>query len=94
MRFEKQIKSLPSSQKIFHSAYTQYTQNNPISPKKGPKKIFFLQNLNIYAQQTTKKYKFQNQSPKNSHACVPLRQKTISRYCPFKHLKHGYKKQP
>ncbi len=42
-------KFTPSSQKIFHSAYTQYTQNNPISPKKGPTKNFFKQNLNIYA---------------------------------------------
>ncbi len=33
----------------FHSAYTQYTQNNPISPNKGPTKNFFKQNLNIYA---------------------------------------------
>ncbi len=42
-------KFLPSSLKIFHSAYTQYTQNNPISPNKGPTKNVVKQNLNIYA---------------------------------------------
>jgi hypothetical protein len=38
-------KSLPSSLKIFHSAYTQYAQNNPISPNKGPTKFFFNKTL-------------------------------------------------
>ncbi len=42
-------KSWPSSLKIFHSAYTQYTQNNPVSPTEGPTNIFLKQNLNIYA---------------------------------------------
>ena len=34
--------------------------------------FYFKRNLNISAYLTTKKYKFQYWSPKNSHACVPL----------------------
>ncbi len=36
-----------------------------------PQSKIFLQNLNIEAELTMKKYKIQNQSPKISHACVP-----------------------
>ena len=48
-KLEKQQTILPSSQKIFLSAQSQYTQNNPISPNNGPTKFFFKQNLNILA---------------------------------------------
>jgi hypothetical protein len=65
-------KSLPSLLKILCSASTQSTQNNCVSPNKGPIKKFLLQNFTIYALVTVKKYCNQNRSPKNSHACVPL----------------------